>query len=180
MAVELPMKVAAILTPFIDGKITFELNYLLVEYRKPPFSHYSESIQQNMRNSYFGHSTFVHPLPSWTFGHGKWQPPSNIGHGEDRKLPSYSFVKLILIQNGIGENFGIEHLLSQFGHSQCPILLTSTGSQRGKSGHKKVKTREWDHTEMKGNGIMRIGIGPTLWPICANQHSIGLGNGGKL
>merc|ERR1719262_1023849 len=37
----------------------------------------------------------------------------------------------------------VEHLLCQLRHSECTILLRTTGSQRCKSCHKKVKPGKW-------------------------------------
>jgi hypothetical protein len=44
---------------------------------------------------------------------------------------------------------GVEHLLGKLGHGKCTVLLRSTRSQRGKSHHEEMKTREGDHVHGK-------------------------------
>jgi hypothetical protein len=49
--------------------------------------------------------------------------------------------------SGTHHVLGIELLLSEFGNSQGTVLLRSTGSERGKSNHEEMKTREGDHVD---------------------------------
>jgi hypothetical protein len=44
---------------------------------------------------------------------------------------------------------GIKLLLGELRHSESTVLLRSTGSERCKTDHKKVETREWDHVHGK-------------------------------
>merc|ERR1711973_665153 len=41
----------------------------------------------------------------------------------------------------------IEHLLCQFWHSQCSVLLGATAGQWSKSRHEEMETWEWDHVD---------------------------------
>ena len=50
---------------------------------------------------------------------------------------------------------GVEHLLREFRHSQCPVLLTSSGGQGRKSRHEEVETRERHHVDSQ---FTEIGI----------------------
>jgi len=39
---------------------------------------------------------------------------------------------------------GVEHLLGKLWHGKCSILLGASGRQWCKTGHKEMKTWEWD------------------------------------
>merc|ERR1712166_1671084 len=42
---------------------------------------------------------------------------------------------------------GIEHLLCQFWHSECTVLLRATRGERREADHEEMQTREWDQID---------------------------------
>ena len=50
---------------------------------------------------------------------------------------------------------GVEHLLSEFGHSEGTVLLRPSGGERSKSGHEEVKPGEGDHIDGQFTQILR-------------------------
>jgi len=46
--------------------------------------------------------------------------------------------------SGTHHILGIEHLLGQFWHSQCSVLLWSSWGQWCKSDHEEMESWEWD------------------------------------
>ena len=81
---------------------------------------------------------------------------------------------------------GVEHLLGELWYSEGPVLLGSSGSQRGKTRHEEVETREGDHVhcqlpqvsvqlarEPKAGGHPRHGEGHQVVQVT-------IGGGGQL
>merc|ERR1711935_219528 len=50
---------------------------------------------------------------------------------------------------------GIEHLLGELRHSQCTVLLGSTGCEWGETSEEEVETWEWDEIDTK---LAKIGV----------------------
>jgi len=44
---------------------------------------------------------------------------------------------------------GVEHLLGELGHGECPVLLAAAGGEGREAGHEEVKTREGHHVDGK-------------------------------
>jgi len=62
-------------------------------------------------------------------------------HGGDGKVSAVSGVA------GCHHVLGIEHLLGEFGHRERSVLLASSRSKWGETGHEKVQSREWYHVD---------------------------------
>ena len=70
------------LTLLLDQKKHFIVLFVLGPYL-------FECDAQKIESFYFAWRAFVRPLLSWTFAHGKLQPPLDICHVVGRKQPSY-------------------------------------------------------------------------------------------
>jgi len=62
-------------------------------------------------------------------------------HGGSGQVSSVSWV------GSAHHVLGVEHLLGQFWNGQSTVLLTSSGSQWGESGHEEVETWEWNQVD---------------------------------
>merc|ERR1719481_751115 len=58
-------------------------------------------------------------------------------HGRRRQIASMARVR------SAHHVLGVEHLLSQFGHRQCSVLLRAARGQRRESRHKEMESRKW-------------------------------------
>ena len=96
MAVVFPIKVAAIDNPWGGMSQTAVLTLLGIHSTKYlQCSIFSYEVYKIFPifltlSFYFALRAFAHPLPSWTFCLGKWQPLLSNGHALGHKRSSYS------------------------------------------------------------------------------------------
>ena len=67
----------------------------------------------------------------------------------------------------------VEHLLGEFGNSEGPVLLGSSGSKRSKAGHEEVESGEGNHVDCQ---LTEIGIELTWEAEAGGDTGHGGGN----
>ena len=117
IAVELPMKVTAIFKPF--GGISQMLDLMLLGIHSTKYELFLFSTHE-----------VQHLLIHFLGGH------SASEEGRGSQVASMSWI-------GCAHHvLCVEHLLRQFRHSQCSVLLRSSGGQWGKANHKEMQSGE--------------------------------------
>ena len=115
IAVELPMKVTA------------HLQALWWDIANAWFNVVGNPLKRSMSCSCFARSTSAHPLPWWTFCLWRGQRQSSSVHVLDRLRTSCSLRRTSI---------------ASIQHSQCSVLLRSSGGQWGKANHKEMQSGE--------------------------------------
>merc|ERR1740117_2321585 len=80
----------------------------------------------------------------------------------------------------------VEHLLGEFRHGECSVLLGSTGSERSESDHEEVQSWEWYQVDCHLSQV-RVELTWESHAACDSRHSDGdkmvqvtVGWGGEL